>query len=1095
MAKEKYIGEALLKDKPTTPLSFKFKEKSVKTKHIDDNAVTERTILDSNVTNSKIANDAVTSGKIGTGEVKTSNIGDGQVTSVKIGTGEVKTANIAGKAVTTAKIDDEAVNTAQIHDGAVSTNKIYDRAVTSGKIGVQEVHTENIKDLNVTTPKLADGNVTWGKLSNDAKSSISNMIDDAADDITNRLMRDVNTIMSDYRPIEISGNVNNAADEEDLTSVSIGGTDVIRLKDKAYAPTIYSGLGRVYLRKNMVNGVNVLTQEMFEDGQGEPLTNTVFVIQYDYDLSGETITIPDGCTLEFNGGRLKNGKIDFNSCIIQAQDKEIFKEDLLPVDDCVFLQDIRPYWFGAVGDGVYDDTDAWEKCLSFAEKVRANTVFRNYTQTFGCISADRKSRFKITSPLTVTFQTDIIGGFDFYYYGTFPAYHTGIINFFGTFSQCTFVFNVVHAGLNPNNTGAAFYPNWSGISDSSEYAGVVIGNEDNPTTMEECQLTIRVNKCWIGIWVYGHSGTRYFSCNTFSYCKFFTCMYGFVNTFISTAWNNDLKFFNCQYRPTGSSYTLPSDFSLASFIRVDGDGEYNMNTTVIDDLSLEGKPVKGNTTALWIKKTNTIRGLRISNVRIENTGSPIIVSNGKFDRCLIDNMKNLSDYHTVSIGDITFNSRYVDLPGIGVIQKPVVYDNEILLWNDEIVAEMRNGSFQYATRPYIVFTNTSSTSIYDERKTSSVNHKWAYLFAVNPGGIVQITTSNVSFQAKIFNENLAICEDIPNTVLPIGNLKTSTIGSVMVGYSPNGVLPVNVPSKFYFANISENPIYISIQDTTNNLSHVSLSVKCASGASPAERYYYNKQGTSVQRPVVMGDYGSTQGDSNFTYLDTTVNSEVIWNKKDWVLSCSYSSNKVSGTTSERPQLGFCDDGFAYYDYDLNKRILAKISNQIFLEETVNAGESKVIENTLTGGKSYWVGYSKKQSYGGTVTFRKTQDSEDEQIVILPNFNIPSLGRYFSAPAPSAYPYIYINNRYSQAETLSFYTSQTDWIEQDGATAGVLRSGNTVSRPIGSDIYIGFMYMDTEVGKPIYAKTISEDTVTWVDATGAEMPVPEQEGSE
>lgn len=1085
MAKEKYIGEALLKDKPTIPLSFKFKEKSVKTKHIDDkavtngqiddNAVTERTILDSNVTNSKIANGAVTSGKIGTGEVKTTNIGDGQVTSVKIGTGEVKTDNIAGKAVTTAKIDDGAVDTIQIHD----------RAVTSGKIGVQEVKTENIKDLNVTTPKLAEGNVTWSKLSSDAKNSISDMVDDAADVITRQLMRDVNIIMSDYRPIEISGDVSNAADEEDLTSVNIGGTEVIRLKDKVYAPTIYSGLGRVYLRKNMVNGVNVLTQEMFEDGQGEPLTNTVFVIQYDYDLSDETITIPDGCTLEFDGGRLKNGKVDFNSCIIQAQDKEIFKEDLLPVDDCVFLQDIRPYWFGAVGDGVYDDTDAWEKCLSFAEKVRANTVFRNYTQTFGCISADRKSRFKITSPLTVTFQTDILGGFDFYYYGTFPTYHTGIINFFGTFSQCTYEFNVIHAGLDPNNTGAAFYPDWSGISDSSEYAGVVIGNEDNPTTMEECQLTIRVNKCWIGIWAYGHSGTRYFSCNTFSYCKFFTCMYGFVNTFISTTWNNDLKFFNCQYRQTGSGYILPSDFTQAAFIRVDGDGEHNMNATIIDGLSLEGKPVKGNTTLLWIKKTNKITGLRISNIRIENIGSPIIVSNGEFDKCLIDNMKNLSDYHTVSINDIVFNSRYVDLPGIEVIQKSVVH-NELTLWNDEITAEMRNGNYRYATRPYIVFTNPSIISIYDVDKSNNANYKFAYLFAISPGGVIQITTSKVRFQAKIFDENLAICEDIPNTVLPIGNLKTNTIGSVMAGYSSNGALPVNVPSKFYFANISENPIYISIQDITNNYSHISLSVKCASGASPAERYYYNKQGISVQRPVLVGNYGSTQGDSDFTYLDTTVNSEVIWNKKDWVLSCGYSSNKISGTTSERPQLGFCDDGFAYYDYDLNKRILAKISNQTFLEETVNSGESKVIENTLTGGKSYWVGYNKKHSYGGTVTFRKTQDSEDGQIVILPLFNVSSLGRYFSAPDPSVYPYIYINNRYNQAETVSFYTPQTDWIEEDGAVAGVLRSGNTASRPNGGDIYIGFMYMDTEVGKPIYAKTISGDTVTWVDAVGTEI---------
>ena len=72
----------------------------------------------------------------------------------------------------------------------------------------------------------------------------------------------VNSIMDDYAPVEIHGDVNNAADEEDLTSVNIEGTDVLKLKDKVYNPLVYSGLGRKILRKNMVNDVNILTQDM-----------------------------------------------------------------------------------------------------------------------------------------------------------------------------------------------------------------------------------------------------------------------------------------------------------------------------------------------------------------------------------------------------------------------------------------------------------------------------------------------------------------------------------------------------------------------------------------------------------------------------------------------------------------------------------------------------------------------------------------------------------------------------------------------------------------------------------------------------------------
>lgn len=62
---------------------------------------------------------------------------------------------------------------------------------------------------------------------------------------------------------------------------------------KAYAPEQNSGLGKVYLDKN--NGV--LTQSMMQ------ATNTVYVIQYDYTMGGN-ITVPAGCTLEFDGGSI-----------------------------------------------------------------------------------------------------------------------------------------------------------------------------------------------------------------------------------------------------------------------------------------------------------------------------------------------------------------------------------------------------------------------------------------------------------------------------------------------------------------------------------------------------------------------------------------------------------------------------------------------------------------------------------------------------------------------------------------------------------------------------------------------------------------------
>ena len=55
----------------------------------------------------------------------------------------------------------------------------------------------------------------------------------------------------------------------------------------------------IILRKNLVNGVNTLTQEMLST------TNTKYIIKYNYML-GEDIIIPENCILEFDGGSIAN---------------------------------------------------------------------------------------------------------------------------------------------------------------------------------------------------------------------------------------------------------------------------------------------------------------------------------------------------------------------------------------------------------------------------------------------------------------------------------------------------------------------------------------------------------------------------------------------------------------------------------------------------------------------------------------------------------------------------------------------------------------------------------------------------------------------
>ena len=101
------------------------------------------------------------------------------------------------------------------------------------------------------------------------------------------------------------GTINNLADDEDLVSVNEGeGLSVLKFADRAYNPANFSGKGYKILRRNIVDGKNVLTQEMVNK------ENTIYEIKYDFDLNGQTVEIKRGCTVIFTyGGNCKYGTL------------------------------------------------------------------------------------------------------------------------------------------------------------------------------------------------------------------------------------------------------------------------------------------------------------------------------------------------------------------------------------------------------------------------------------------------------------------------------------------------------------------------------------------------------------------------------------------------------------------------------------------------------------------------------------------------------------------------------------------------------------------------------------------------------------------
>lgn len=93
------------------------------------------------------------------------------------------------------------------------------------------------------------------------------------------------------------------ADEEDITTDA---NNLLKFKDRASAT---GQKGYVILRR----GASLATQ--MADA------NTIYEIRYAFDLDGETLTIPSGCTLKFDGGRIINGCIDSDDLNVVADSK------------------------------------------------------------------------------------------------------------------------------------------------------------------------------------------------------------------------------------------------------------------------------------------------------------------------------------------------------------------------------------------------------------------------------------------------------------------------------------------------------------------------------------------------------------------------------------------------------------------------------------------------------------------------------------------------------------------------------------------------------------------------------------------------------
>ena len=129
----------------------------------------------------------------------------------------------------------------------------------------------------------------------------------------------------------------------------------------------YYGLNKVVLGKNIIGGVNCLSQAMLSDA------NTIYVIQYDYLLS-EDVIVPENCVLQFDGGSIRGAhSIQGKDTRIEAGLFQIFGINTI-FDGTWNVNELNIKWFGAKGDNKTNDTQAFKNCIE--SPAVANRVYK-----------------------------------------------------------------------------------------------------------------------------------------------------------------------------------------------------------------------------------------------------------------------------------------------------------------------------------------------------------------------------------------------------------------------------------------------------------------------------------------------------------------------------------------------------------------------------------------------------------------------------------------------------------------------------------------------------------------------------------------------
>lgn len=159
---------------------------------------------------------------------------------------------------------------------------------------------------------------------------------------------------------------------EDLQKNSSG---QIEEANRAYDTSTFSGLGYRILRKNIQSNKNILTQSMIN------MPNNVYKIRYDFDLNGATINLPADSVLQFVGGSIKNGTLNGNNTVIEADSNAVIFDSVV-IEGTWNVGHIYDSWFAFNTSPSYVSNQIITNILALSNDDVYNTIHFDADRTY-----------------------------------------------------------------------------------------------------------------------------------------------------------------------------------------------------------------------------------------------------------------------------------------------------------------------------------------------------------------------------------------------------------------------------------------------------------------------------------------------------------------------------------------------------------------------------------------------------------------------------------------------------------------------------------------------------------------------------------------